>query len=70
MSEVTATDAACRVTEVLPLDGRLLVFDSRLAHEVRKNTSPEGKRRTALTLWITRPTEEPVRGEVWDEGAG
>ena len=68
MAEVAGGQYA--VERVLPLDGTLLIFDSRLVHEVEANTSPTGKTRTALTLWITRPTEERVMGEVWDEGAG
>ena len=68
ITEATAEGAPYKVADVQPLDGRLLVFDSRLVHAVRPNTSADGKLRTALTLWITRPTDEPVRGEVWDEG--
>ena len=58
----------CESCDVLPLAGRLLVFDSRLAHEVRRNLNTDGKIRRALTLWITRPEASGVRGEVWDEG--
>ena len=68
MAEATAEGAPYEVADMRPLDGRLLVFDSRLVHAVRPNTSADGKLRTALTLWITRPTDEPVGGEVWDEG--
>ena len=61
-------EAACAYEDVLPLNGRLLVFDSRLAHEVRPNTHREGRARRALTVWITRPETSGARGEVWDEG--
>ena len=45
-------EAACAYEDVLPLNGRLLVFDSRLAHEVRPNTHREGRARRARLLRI------------------
>ncbi|GMH67462.1 hypothetical protein TrST_g2080 [Triparma strigata] len=63
-----AAAACCDFEDVLPVGGRLLVFDSRLAHEVRPNVNGRGKIRRALTLWATRPEESGARGEVWDEG--
>jgi hypothetical protein len=46
------------VVDVLPSNGRLLLFDSRLVHSVEPVLS-EQKRR-ALTLWIKRPIEGGV----------
>ena len=67
-SAMSAASSCCDFEDVLPLGGRLLVFDSRLAHEVRPNVSEGGKVRRALTLWASRPEESGARGEVWDEG--
>lgn len=50
--------------DIEPWNGRLLIFDSRLVHAVRPNTSAQ-KQRRALTLWINRPNHSGVRGEVY-----
>jgi Rps23 Pro-64 3,4-dihydroxylase Tpa1-like proline 4-hydroxylase len=50
--------------DISPVNGRLLLFDSCLVHSVQKVTSPN-KRRRALTLWINRPNNSGVRGEVY-----
>ena len=57
----------CDYVDISPKNGRLLIFDSRLIHAVRKTTS-KSKRRLALTLWTLRPDDSGVRGEIHDEG--
>lgn len=47
-----------------PIHGRLLIFDSFLVHAVQTVTSST-KRRRALTLWIHRPNNSGVKGEVY-----
>jgi Rps23 Pro-64 3,4-dihydroxylase Tpa1-like proline 4-hydroxylase len=54
--------------DVLPRNGRMVIFDSRLVHSVRPVTS-QTKVRRALTLWILRPNDSGVQGETWDEGS-
>jgi hypothetical protein len=49
--------------DIVPKNGRLLVFDSKLVHSVEKVTHPN-KLRRALTLWINRPNDSGVKGEV------
>jgi len=56
----------CKFVDINPINGRLLIFDSRLVHSVEEVTS--NKRRIALTLWITRPEKNGVRGEIFDPG--
>ncbi|KAG7372509.1 2-oxyglutarate/Fe(II) oxygenase [Nitzschia inconspicua] len=51
-------------TDVFPSNGRLVIFDSKLAHSVEKVLTD--KERHALTVWILRPTEQSVEGEVVD----
>jgi len=46
-------------TKVAPLGGRLVVFFSRLWHEVL----PAKRERRALTLWIFRPSKETRPGK-------
>ncbi len=58
---------SCEYVDISPKNGRLLIFDSRLIHAVRKTTS-KSKRRLALTLWTLRPEQSGVRGEIYDEG--
>lgn len=55
--------AAGAFVDISPTNGRLLIFDSRLVHSVQTVTS--NKRRRALTLWINRPNNSGVRGEVY-----
>ena len=57
----------CEFVDINPTNGRLLLFDSRLYHSVQKVKSAS-KSRLALTLWIMRPEDSGVRGEIWDEG--
>eukprot|EP00594_Rhizosolenia_setigera_P003826 CAMPEP_0178940810 /NCGR_PEP_ID=MMETSP0789-20121207/1029_1 /TAXON_ID=3005 /ORGANISM="Rhizosolenia setigera, Strain CCMP 1694" /LENGTH=244 /DNA_ID=CAMNT_0020619917 /DNA_START=287 /DNA_END=1021 /DNA_ORIENTATION=- len=57
----------CEFIDVLPHNGRLLIFDSKLVHSVEK-TLVENKRRRALTLWTLRPDDSGVVGEVYDIG--
>jgi ectoine hydroxylase-related dioxygenase (phytanoyl-CoA dioxygenase family) len=52
------------VIDISPVNGRLVLFDSCLVHAVQRNTSCS-KRRRALTLWINRPNDSNVRGEVY-----
>lgn len=54
----------CDYVDVLPENGRLLIFDSCLVHAVRQVTQGEQTRR-ALTLWINRPNDSGVPGEVF-----
>jgi Rps23 Pro-64 3,4-dihydroxylase Tpa1-like proline 4-hydroxylase len=54
--------AANNFVDIAPINGRLLVFDSRLVHSVQPVTSTT-KRRRALTLWINKPNNSDVRGE-------
>lgn len=57
---------AAGFVDISPFNGRLLIFDSRLVHSVQTNTSAgNNKRRRALTLWINRPNNSGVRGEVY-----
>jgi hypothetical protein len=50
--------------DISPANGRLIVFDSCLVHSVEPVTSKE-KTRRALTLWILRPEQNGVRGEIY-----
>lgn len=59
----------CEYTDVNPMNGQLLIFDSRLIHSVKEVTSKE-KSRLALTLWILRPENSGVNGEIYDAGQG
>ena len=64
----TPSDAVAEIADYIdisPINGRLLLFDSRLVHSVQINTSPNEKRRRALTLWINRPNNSGVQGEVY-----
>jgi Rps23 Pro-64 3,4-dihydroxylase Tpa1-like proline 4-hydroxylase len=54
--------AADNFVDIAPINGRLLMFDSRLVHSVQPVTSTT-KRRRALTLWINKPNNSDVRGE-------
>jgi len=56
----------CRYVDINPINGRLLLFDSKLYHSVQE--VKKDKSRLALTLWITKPDDSGVRGERWDEG--
>lgn len=56
----------CRYVDINPINGRLLLFDSKLYHSVQE--VKKYKSRLALTLWITKPDDSDVRGERWDEG--
>jgi len=56
--------AECEYVDILPENGRLLIFDSCLVHAVERVTQGEQTRR-ALTLWINRPNDSGVRGEVF-----
>jgi Rps23 Pro-64 3,4-dihydroxylase Tpa1-like proline 4-hydroxylase len=50
--------------DIAPINGRLLIFDSRLVHSVEKVTTMH-RRRRALTLWINRLNDSGVRGEMY-----
>lgn len=54
--------------DISPLNGRLVIFDSKLVHSVEKTTT-DRKRRLALTLWTLRPEDSGVMGEIYDAGA-
>jgi len=54
----------CPHVDVNPHNGRLLIFDSKLVHSVEKVTQ-DLKSRRALTLWILKPEDSGVRGEVY-----
>lgn len=56
--------ANCEHVDILPENGRLLIFDSCLVHAVERVTQGEQVRR-ALTLWINRPNDSGVAGEVF-----
>lgn len=48
--------------DIAPINGRLLVFDSRLIHAVQPVTSTT-KCRRAMTLWIQRPNNSGAGGD-------
>ena len=48
--------------DVMPQNGRLIIFNSCYIHSVQTVTSKTKKRR-ALTLWINRPNHSGVEGE-------
>lgn len=50
----------CTHFDVNPINGRLIIFDSKLVHSVEKVTQSK-----PLTLWILRPEDSGVRGEVY-----
>ena len=64
--ELSATDAqvSCDYIDIIPQNGRLLIFDSCLVHSVEEVMSPT-KIRRALTLWILRPNDSGVAGETY-----
>jgi len=48
-----------KYVDINPINGKLLVFDSRLVHSVEKVTS-KTRRRLALTLWALRPEDRNI----------
>jgi Rps23 Pro-64 3,4-dihydroxylase Tpa1-like proline 4-hydroxylase len=56
-------DTGIDPVEVLPRNGRLLIFESSLVHSVEPVTSEKVRR--AFTLWVTRPNDSDVRGEIY-----
>ena len=56
--------ASCDYTDVVPQNGKLVLFDSKLVHSVEKVLT--NRQRRALTIWIMRPSEERVQGEIID----
>ena len=50
------TPETCEYVDILPHNGRLVIFDSTLIHSVEPVTHNE-KLRRALTLWINRPED-------------
>ncbi|CAB9496291.1 2OG-Fe(II) oxygenase [Seminavis robusta] len=63
VSEAVTTDPT-KYTDVIPTNGRLVIFDSKLVHSVEPVLTD--RRRRALTVWILQPTDEPVLGEIVD----
>jgi Rps23 Pro-64 3,4-dihydroxylase Tpa1-like proline 4-hydroxylase len=57
---VPDVDDAGLYVDVIPQNGRLLIFDSMLVHSVERVIGDEQKRR-ALTLWIKRPDDSGVK---------
>lgn len=57
---VTDIDDAGRHVDIVPKNGRLLIFDSMLVHSVEKVIG-NSQRRRALTLWIKRPDDSGVK---------
>ena len=57
---VPDVDDAGLYVDVIPKNGRLLIFDSMLVHSVERVIGDEQKRR-ALTLWIKRPDDSGVK---------
>ena len=53
----------CSHQDIIPENGRLVIFDSKLVHSVERVT--QDKLRRALTLWILRPEESGASGEVY-----
>ena len=64
--EMSEKDAqkACSYVDIIPKNGRLLIFDSCMVHSVEEVTNPT-KLRRALTLWILRPNDSGVQGELY-----
>lgn len=54
----------CDHVDVLPQNGRLIIFDSSLVHSVEKVQTDRFRR--ALTLWIKQPSNANVQGEIVD----
>jgi Rps23 Pro-64 3,4-dihydroxylase Tpa1-like proline 4-hydroxylase len=48
--------------DIIPKNGRLVIFDSTLVHSVEPVVCGD-KTRRALTLWINRPNDSGVQGE-------
>lgn len=55
-------EAAWDHVDVSPSNGRMILFDSCLAHSVEAVTTSTKVRR-ALTLWIYRPEDSGAKGE-------
>lgn len=53
----------CSHQDIIPENGRLVIFDSKLVHSVERVS--QDKRRRALTLWILRPEDSGARGDVY-----
>lgn len=64
LAEAKDAPDLCHYTDVLPQNGRLLIFDSTLVHSVQ--TVHADKFRRALTLWIQQPIDANVLGEIVD----
>ena len=64
--EKSSKDAqkTCQYVDIIPKNGRLLIFDSCMVHSVEEVTNPT-KIRRALTLWILRPNDSGVAGELY-----
>ena len=54
----------CNYVDIIPKNGRLLIFDSCMVHTVEELLSAT-KIRRALTLWILRPNNSDVAGESY-----
>ena len=64
LAEAKDAPALCHHADILPQNGRLVIFDSTLVHSVEKVHADKFRR--ALTVWIRQPTDENVQGEVVD----
>jgi Rps23 Pro-64 3,4-dihydroxylase Tpa1-like proline 4-hydroxylase len=60
--ELYTDDGVPSFVDISPINGRLLIFDSRLVHSVNEVLSSTKVRR-ALTLWINKPNDSGVSGE-------
>ena len=59
-----AISCGYRYFDIMPENGRLIIFDSRFVHSVEK-VKHKTKKRRALTLWINRPDNSGVEGEQY-----
>ena len=53
----------CSHYDIIPENGRLVIFDSKLVHSVERVN--RDKRRRPLTLWILRLEESGASGDVY-----
>jgi Rps23 Pro-64 3,4-dihydroxylase Tpa1-like proline 4-hydroxylase len=55
---------SCEYSDIVPKNGRLVIFDSKLVHSVEKVLVDKCRR--ALTIWIARPSDGGIQGEEID----
>ncbi len=64
LAEARDAPVLCNHVDIIPKNGRLIIFDSTLIHSVEKVEADRFRR--ALTIWIKQPCDANIHGEVVD----